>query len=84
MTDAPPNTSNVGTILKAYIERIERMNEDIKALNDDKRDIFAEAKGNGFDVKAIKHIVSIRRQDPNERAESDTIVETYMQALGML
>ena len=50
----------------------------------DIRDVFAEAKGNGFDVKALRTIVRLRKQDANERAEQETILETYMQALGML
>ena len=77
-------SSNVSQILKAYIERVERIEEDIKGLNDDKRDIYAEMKGNGFDVKALKVIVRERKQDPNERAEAETILETYRRALGML
>ncbi|MBU6458494.1 MAG: DUF2312 domain-containing protein, partial [Bradyrhizobium sp.] len=48
------------------------------------RDVYAEAKGNGFDVKALRTIVRLRKQDENERAEQETILETYMQALGML
>ncbi len=76
--------SNVAAVLRAYLERIERTNEEIKALNDDKRDIFAEMKGNGFDVKVMKEIVKLRGQDANERAEHETILETYLQALGML
>lgn len=87
MTTTPasaPATSNVEAILKAYIERVENINSEIKAFNDDKRDIFAEAKGNGFDVLAIKEIVKIRAQDPDKRAERDTILETYMKALKMI
>lgn len=70
--------------LKSIIERIERLNEEKKAISDDVRDIFAEAKGNGYDVKAIRAIVKIRKQDPNERAEAETILETYLLALGMI
>ena len=70
--------------LKAVIERIERLEEDKKATSDDIRDVYAEAKGNGFDVKALRTIVRMRKQDANERAEEETILETYMQALGML
>ena len=70
--------------LKAVIERIERLEEEKKATSDDIRDVYAEAKGNGFDVKALRTIVRLRKQDPNERAEAETILETYMQALGML
>jgi uncharacterized protein (UPF0335 family) len=70
--------------LKAFVERIERMEEEIKALNDDKRDIYAEAKANGFDVKALKTVVQLRRLDVEERKEQEAILETYLQALGML
>lgn len=77
-------TSNAGAVIKSTIERIEHLNEEIKVLNDDKRDIFAEAKGNGLDVKAIKTIISLRRQDASERQEQEAVVETYMQAMGML
>lgn len=70
--------------LKSIIERIERLEEEKKTMSDDIRDVYAEAKGNGFDVKALRTIVRMRKQDPNERAEAETILETYMQALGML
>ena len=70
--------------LKAIIERIERLEEEKKTISDDIRDVYAEAKGNGFDVKALRTIVRLRKQDENERAEAETILETYMQALGML
>ena len=70
--------------LKAIIERIERLEEEKKTISDDIRDVYAESKGNGFDVKALRIIVRMRKQDANERQEQETIVETYMQALGML
>ena len=70
--------------LKAIIERIERLEEEKKTISDDIRDVYAEAKGNGFDTKALRTIVRMRKQDANERAEQETILETYMQALGML
>ncbi len=70
--------------LKSIIERIERLEEEKMVIADDIRDVYAEAKGNGFDVKALRTIVRMRKQDPNERAEEETILETYMQALGML
>jgi uncharacterized protein (UPF0335 family) len=70
--------------LKAVIERIERLEEEKKAISDDIRDVYAESKGNGYDVKALRTIVRLRKQDPNERAEAETILETYMQALGMI
>jgi uncharacterized protein (UPF0335 family) len=70
--------------LKAIIERIERLEEEKKTFSDDIRDVYAEAKGNGYDVKALRTIVRMRKQDPNERAEQETILETYQQALGMI
>jgi uncharacterized protein (UPF0335 family) len=79
-----PTTKFAKDQLKAIIERIERLEEERKTISDDVRDIYAEAKGNGFDVKALRSIVRMRKQDPNERAKSETILETYMNALGML
>jgi len=70
--------------LKAIIERIERLEEEKKVISDDVRDIYSEAKGNGYDVKALRTIVRLRKQDANTRAEEETILETYMQAMGML
>ena len=70
--------------LKAFIERIERLEEEKKATADDIRDVYAEAKGNGYDVKALRTIVNLRKQDADERAEQTAILETYMHALGML
>ena len=70
--------------LKAFVERIERLEEEKKAIADDIRDVYAEAKGNGFDVKALRTIVRLRKQDADERREHETILETYMHALGML
>jgi len=68
--------------LRAFIERIERLNEDKKALSEDIREVYAEAKGNGFDPKIIRKIVSIRGQDPDKRVEEETLVDLYMAALG--
>jgi uncharacterized protein (UPF0335 family) len=70
--------------LKAIIERIERLEEEKKAIGDDIADVYAEAKGNGFDVKALRTLVRMRKLDANERQEAETILETYMQAMGML
>ncbi len=70
--------------LKAFVERIERLEEEKKAIADDIRDVYAEAKGTGFDIKALRTIVRLRKQDVDERREQETIVETYMHALGML
>jgi uncharacterized protein (UPF0335 family) len=70
--------------LKAIIERIERLEEEKKTISDDVRDIYAEAKGNGYDVKALRTIVRMRKQDADDRREQETILETYMHALGMI
>ena len=70
--------------LKAFVERIERLEEEKKAIADDIRDVYAEAKGNGYDVKALREVVRLRKQDKNERAEQEAILETYMHALGMI
>jgi uncharacterized protein (UPF0335 family) len=70
--------------LKAFVERVERLEEEKKTIADDIRDVYAEAKGSGFDVKALRQIVRLRKQDVDERKEYETILETYMHALGML
>jgi uncharacterized protein (UPF0335 family) len=70
--------------LKAYVERIERLEDDKQVTSTDIKELYAEIKGNGYDVKAIRTIIRLRRQDADERAEQEAIVETYMAALGML
>ena len=70
--------------LRLFIERIERLEEEKKTISDDIRDVYAEAKGNGFDVKALRTIVRLRKQDVDERKEEEAVLETYMHALGML
>jgi uncharacterized protein (UPF0335 family) len=70
--------------LKSIIERIERLEEEKKTISDDIRDVYAEAKGNGYDVKALRTIVRMRKMDANDRQEQETILETYMHALGMV
>jgi uncharacterized protein (UPF0335 family) len=70
--------------LKAFVERIERLEEEKKTIADDIRDVYAEAKGNGFDVKALRAVIRLRKQDVQARTEHELILETYMNALGML
>jgi uncharacterized protein (UPF0335 family) len=70
--------------LKAFVERVERLEEEKKAIADDIRDVYAEAKGNGFDVKSLRIVVRLRKQDINERKEQEAILETYLHALGMI
>ena len=70
--------------LKAVVERIERLEEEKKTISDDIKDVYGEAKGNGYDVKALRTIIRMRKQDANERSEQETILDTYLLALGML
>jgi uncharacterized protein (UPF0335 family) len=69
--------------LKAFIERVERLEEEKKALADDIRDVYAEAKGSGYDVKALRTIVRLRKMETTERQEQQAVLDTYMHALGM-
>lgn len=69
--------------LRLFVERIERIEEEIRGANDDKRDIYSEAKANGFDPKIIKEIVKLRRMETHTRQERDAILETYRQAIGV-
>jgi uncharacterized protein (UPF0335 family) len=71
-----------GGHLKSFIERIERLEEEKKAIADDIKEVYAEAKGNGYDVKIMRKIVSIRRLDENKRREEEEILDLYMSALG--
>lgn len=70
--------------IKSIIERIETMDGQIKDLTDDRNGIYTEAKGNGYDVKALRTIVRMRKQNPADRAEQEAILETYMHALNMV
>ena len=74
------STSFARDQLKSIIERIERLEEEKKTTSD----VYAEAKGNGFDVKALRTIVRLRKLDTDERREQEAVLETYMHALGML
>jgi uncharacterized protein (UPF0335 family) len=69
--------------IRAIVERIERMEEEKRAIADDIKEIYAEAKGNGFDTKVLRQIVRIRKQDASERAEQEALLELYLTALGM-
>ena len=69
--------------IRAFIERIEKMEEEKQAISDDIKEIYAEAKGNGFDTKVLRQIIRIRKQDHAERMEQEALLELYMAALGM-
>lgn len=70
--------------LKAFIERIERLNEEKDGIAEDIRSVYAEAKGSGFDSKVLRKIIAIRKQDYAQRQEEEAILELYMTALGMI
>ncbi len=72
-----------GDHLKSFIERIERLEEEKKALGDDIRDVYSEAKASGFEVKIMRQIVKIRKMDKDELDEQEALLETYLAALGM-
>lgn len=69
--------------LKSYIERIERLEEDKKGIADDVRDVFAEAKANGFDTKTMRQILKLRKMKANERTEAEYMLDLYKRALGL-
>jgi len=75
------STGIAGDRLRSLVERIERIEEEIKGLTDDKKDIFMEAKGEGFDVKILREVVRLRKQDKNERDERESLLDIYMHAL---
>ena len=72
-----------GDRLKSFVERIERLEEEKRALAEDIKEIYSEAKGVGFDVKIIRQIVRIRKMDEDDRDEQEALLDTYMRALGM-
>ena len=69
--------------LRSYIERVERLEEDKAGVASDIKDVFAEAKSNGFDVKAMRQVLKLRKMKANERTEAEYMLELYKRALGM-
>ena len=70
--------------LKAFVDRIERLEEEKKTLADDIKDVYGEAKAMGFDAKILKMVIALRKKDEQERMEEDMILDTYLSALGMI
>jgi len=70
-----------GNQLRAIVERIEQVDDEIKDLTEAKKEIYAEAKSNGFDVKVLREVVRVRKQDPKERDEQESLLDVYMQAI---
>ncbi len=81
MTNATESVAQ--DMIRAFIERIERMEEEKHAISDDIKEIYAEAKGNGFDTVVLRQIIRIRKQDYADRMEKEALLELYMAALGM-
>jgi uncharacterized protein (UPF0335 family) len=81
------NSSDGGAIardqLRSLVERIERLNEEKATIADDIKDVYGEAKANGYDVKVLRRVIAIRKQDQNDRLEQEAILDTYLHALGM-
>jgi uncharacterized protein (UPF0335 family) len=69
--------------LKTIVERIERLEEEKKTIAADIKEVYAEAKGNGFDVKILRKVISLRKREPEERQEEESMIDLYMAALGM-
>lgn len=70
--------------LKQIIQRIERLEEEKASISSDIKDVYAEAKGNGFDTKVLKQVIKIRKMEEAERAEQETLLDVYLHALGMV
>jgi len=70
-----------GDQLRALVERIERVEEEIKELTESKKEIYLEAKGNGFDVKIVREVIRVRKQDQKKRDEQESLVDVYLQAI---
>ena len=71
-----------GDQLKSIVERIERLEEEKKTIADDIKEVYAEAKGNGYDVKVLRKVVALRKRDLDERKEEEAILDLYLQAVG--
>lgn len=71
-----------GERLKSFIERIERLEEEKRALAEDIKEVYAEAKGTGFDVRILRKVISLRKKNPNEREEEQQLLDLYLAAVG--
>ena len=70
-----------GDQLRTIVERIEQVEEEIKELNEARKEIYLEAKGNGFDVKVLREVIRVRKQDQKEREEQESLLDVYLQAI---
>ena len=83
MNDMSPEAGTTADQLRSIIERIENMEEEKANITADIREIYSEAKGNGFDVKALREIIKLRKKNDHERQEEEAVLATYMHAIGM-
>ena len=83
MSEEDQNTVVATGQLRSFIERIERLEEEKKTISDDIKEVYAELKGNGFDSKAVREIIRLRKKEDHERQEEEAMVELYKNALGM-
>jgi uncharacterized protein (UPF0335 family) len=84
MSEAPAITVEAQSRLKSFIERVERLNEDKDSVNKDLKEVYAEARGEGFDTGAIKQVVKLRAMDRAKRQEAEAILDLYISAIGGL
>lgn len=77
-------TPAAAAMLQSVIERVERLEEEKKGIMEDIKEVYAEAKSNGYDVKTLRKVVTLRRLDPSDRQEQEYLLDTYLAALGML
>ena len=78
------NTTVAAGQLRAIVERIERLEEEKKAVASQIKEVYEEAKGNGFDVKTLRKVIALRKKKPEERSEEEAMLDLYLNALGML
>ena len=75
------DVGSAGARIRSFVERVEQLETEIAELNEDKKLVFSEAKGEGFDVKILKEIIKLRKQDQDERDEHDSLLDVYMRAM---
>ena len=83
MSDEDQNTAVAASQLRSFIERIERLEQEKKTISDDIKEVYAELKGSGFDSKAVREIIRLRKKEDFERQEEEAMVQLYKNALGM-
>lgn len=83
MTEQGHNSGATDDRLRLLVERVERLDEEKKAISDDIKDVFAEAKAVGYDAKIMKQVIRLRKMNPDDRREMETILDLYKTALGM-